>query len=61
MPSREVRTGNMSSVHDDVLSDIFNENIKFNAKTHTVQYWSTQYFSSVLFNKKKWKFPPLTD
>lgn len=41
MPSREVRTGNMNSVHDDVLSDIFNENTKFIAKPHTIQYWST--------------------
>lgn len=41
MPSREVRTGNMNSVQDDVLSDIFNENIKFSAKSHTIQYWST--------------------
>lgn len=41
MPSREVRTGNTNSVHDDVLSDVFNENIKFNAKLHTLLYWTT--------------------
>lgn len=55
MPSREVRTGNMNSVHDDLLSDIFNENTKYNANhtIHTIQYWSTKYFSSVLFGTKK--------
>lgn len=35
MPGREVRAGNMNSVHDDVLGDIFSGNINFKAKEPT--------------------------